>query len=306
MLFQRLCQVPHRALQTQRTNAIFVLWQFISYYKHQRMIDEAMIFFVFRSCVHIFYCVHYGSLWKSSRKKYAKTIKTPGRLFPFGLFHCLNEEKEERILLYSMNLILCTFGKWPRCPGKITQMALVLCSSITSFPGGSVVSLVAQRIKRLPAMWETRVRSLGWEDPLEKEMATHSSTLAWRIPWTEEPGRLQSMGSQRVGHDWATSLCQCRRCRRPGFNPWVGTIPGVGNGNPLVFLPGKIPQTAEPSGPQSIGSRKSQTWLSTQAQQHHQEQINFSNIPHSHLLRISFYLSPTLQPFKSEIIRENL
>ena len=62
-------------------------------------------------------------------------------------------------------------------------------------------SLVAQRIKRLPAMPETRVRSLGWEDPLEKEMATHSSILAWRIPWTEEPGGLQSTGSQRVGHD---------------------------------------------------------------------------------------------------------
>ena len=58
-----------------------------------------------------------------------------------------------------------------------------------------------QTVKRLPTMWETQVRSLGWEDPLEKEMATHSSTLAWKIPWTEEPGRLQSMGSQRVGHD---------------------------------------------------------------------------------------------------------
>ena len=57
-------------------------------------------------------------------------------------------------------------------------------------------SLVAQRIKRLPAMQETRVQFLGWEDPLEKEMATHSSILAWRIPWTEEPDRLQSMGSQ--------------------------------------------------------------------------------------------------------------
>ena len=62
-------------------------------------------------------------------------------------------------------------------------------------------SLVAQRVKRLPAMQETWVRSLGQEDPLEKEMATHSSTLAWKTPWTEEPGRLQSMGSQRVGHD---------------------------------------------------------------------------------------------------------
>ena len=69
-----------------------------------------------------------------------------------------------------------------------------------------VSSLVAQRLKRLPATQETWVRSLGWEDPLEKEMAPHSSILAWRIPWMEEPGRLQSTGSQRVGHDWATSL----------------------------------------------------------------------------------------------------
>ena len=66
--------------------------------------------------------------------------------------------------------------------------------------------LVAQMVKHLPTMRETRVQSLSWEDPLEKETATHSSTLAWKIPWTEEPGRLQSMGSQRVGHDLATGL----------------------------------------------------------------------------------------------------
>ena len=64
-----------------------------------------------------------------------------------------------------------------------------------------MASLVAQRLKRLPPMWETQVRSLGREDPLEKEMATHSSILAWRIPWMEEPGQLQSTGSQRVKHD---------------------------------------------------------------------------------------------------------
>ena len=61
-------------------------------------------------------------------------------------------------------------------------------------------SLVAQTVKHLPAMRETRVRSLGGEDPLEKEMATHSSTIAWKIPGTEEPCRLQSMGLERVGH----------------------------------------------------------------------------------------------------------
>ena len=62
-------------------------------------------------------------------------------------------------------------------------------------------SLVAQIVKRLSTMWETQVRSLSWEDPLKKEMAIHSRTIAWKIPWTEEPGRLQPMGSQRVGHD---------------------------------------------------------------------------------------------------------
>ena len=62
-------------------------------------------------------------------------------------------------------------------------------------------SLVAQVVKRLPTMRETQARSLGREDPLEKEMATHSSILAWKIPWTADPGRLQSMGLQRVGHD---------------------------------------------------------------------------------------------------------
>ena len=60
---------------------------------------------------------------------------------------------------------------------------------------------MAQTVKHLPTIWETWVQFLGWEDLLEKEMATHSSILAWKIPWTEEPGRLQSMGSQRVGHN---------------------------------------------------------------------------------------------------------
>ena len=64
-----------------------------------------------------------------------------------------------------------------------------------------LASLVAQRVKNPPAMWETWVRFLGWEDALGKGTATHSSILAWRIPWTEEAGRLQSMGSQRVGHN---------------------------------------------------------------------------------------------------------
>ena len=62
-------------------------------------------------------------------------------------------------------------------------------------------SLVAQTVKNLPAMQETQDASLGWEDPLEEEMATHSSILVWEITWTEDPGELESMGSQRIGHD---------------------------------------------------------------------------------------------------------
>ena len=75
----------------------------------------------------------------------------------------------------------------------------ILLFNFGGFPGGSEVKASAW-------MRKTQVQSLGREDPLEKEMATHSSILAWRIPWREEPGRLQFLGSQRVGHDWATSL----------------------------------------------------------------------------------------------------
>ena len=73
-------------------------------------------------------------------------------------------------------------------------------------PHDLLKTLVAQTVKYLPTMWETRVQSVGREDILEKEMATHSSILAWKIPWTEKPGRLQPMGLQRVRHDWAASL----------------------------------------------------------------------------------------------------
>ena len=126
-------------------------------------------------------------------------------------------------------------------------------SSLTRVSQVVWASLVAQRLKHLPGMLETRVRSLGREDPLEKEMATHSSTLAWRIPWREEPGRLQSMGSQWVGHNWATSLhftslhfpgglvvknhLQFRELR---FDPWARKIPWRRKWLPTpLFLPGK-------------------------------------------------------------------
>ena len=85
------------------------------------------------------------------------------------------------------------------------------------------ITLVAQMVKYLLAMRETRVQSLVWEDPLEKEMATHSSTLTWKILWTEEPGRLHSMGLQRVGHDSATSLSLACRWHHPYGRKWRGT-----------------------------------------------------------------------------------
>ena len=89
------------------------------------------------------------------------------------------------------------FGKGRRLPG--------IGSLPTPWSFNSALelrtSLVAQRVKHLPTMRETQVQSLGWEDLLEKEMATHSSILAWKIPWMEDSGKLQSMGSQRVGHD---------------------------------------------------------------------------------------------------------
>ena len=83
---------------------------------------------------------------------------------------------------------------WPReCRVTKSWMQFSLCHICMSW-----ASLVAQMVKHLPAMQETRVESLGWEDSLEKEMATHSSILSWRIPWAEEPGKLQSMGSQEL------------------------------------------------------------------------------------------------------------
>ena len=74
------------------------------------------------------------------------------------------------------------------------------CHSVRDFPGGADGKVSA-------TMRETQAQSLGWEEPLEKEMATHSSTIAWKIPWTEETGRLQSTGWQRVGHDWTLESC---------------------------------------------------------------------------------------------------
>ena len=93
--------------------------------------------------------------------------------------------------------------KVPKRPTRQLQFHL---SHFRVYPATYGTSLVAQMVKHRPTMQETQVRSLGWEDPLEKEMATHSRTLAWKIPWTMEHCRIRSMGSQRVKHNWATSL----------------------------------------------------------------------------------------------------
>jgi len=101
-------------------------------------------------------------------------------------------------------------------------------------------SLVAQMVKRLSTMRETRVWFLGWENRLEKDTAIHSSTIAWKIPWTEEPGRLQSMGLQRVGHDWVTSLSRT----------------GEGKGNPLQCSCLENPRDGGAGGLRSMGSHR--------------------------------------------------
>ena len=102
-----------------------------------------------------------------------------------------------------MSALICVMvSALSREPSK--RLCFHDCAEILKFWSWLILfkaSLVAQTVERLPTMWETEVRSLGGENPLEKEMATHSSTLAWKTPWTEEPCRLQSIGSQRVGHD---------------------------------------------------------------------------------------------------------
>ena len=96
---------------------------------------------------------------------------------------------------------------------------------------GNTASLVAQLVKNLPAVWETRVQSLGWEDPLEKEMATHSNILAWKIPWTEEPGGLRSMRLQELdglaikpSPPWASIVAQLVKNLPAVWETWVQSL----------------------------------------------------------------------------------
>ena len=95
--------------------------------------------------------------------------------------------------------VMMMMAREPSCRQRLSPKLSLFPNKL--LPHNNQASLVAQIVKNLPTMWETRVQSLGWEDPLEKEMATHSSILAWRIPWTEESGGLPSVGSQRIGHN---------------------------------------------------------------------------------------------------------
>ena len=133
--------------------------------------------------------------------------------------------------------------------------------------------LGGSEVNNPPVKQETQVRFLGWEDPLEKEIATQSSVLAWDIPWTEEPGGLQSTGLQRAGHDLVTkeqqqvgfpggSDGQESACSAgdPGSIPGLGISPGEGESYHFSILAWRIPWTEEPGGLQSMGSQ-SQTQL---------------------------------------------
>ena len=123
------------------------------------------------------------------------------------MYHSTNDNPKNDLLEFLIVPNSCP-GLFPEPWGLTWNIWFICCSRKQNLndPKVRLSSQVAQMVKRLPAMQETWVWSLGWEDPLEKEMATHSSILAWKIPWTEEPGRLQSVGSKRVRHDWMTLL----------------------------------------------------------------------------------------------------
>ena len=121
---------------------------------------------------------------------------------PVELFQILEDDAVK--VLHSICQQIWTTQQWPQDWKRSVFIPIPKkgnAKECSNYHTIALISHVAQRLKCLPGMQEARVRSLDREDPLEKEMATHSSTLAWRIPWREEPGRLQSMGSQRVRHD---------------------------------------------------------------------------------------------------------
>ena len=135
---------------------------------------------------------------------------------------------------------ILNYGTTREVPWLFFCLKIFRCIVLSVTLPSTEASFVAQTVKLLTTMRETRIWYLFQEDPMEKEMATHSSILAWKIPWTEEPGRLQSMGSKRVGHDWATSL----------LHFFAFCIP-------TVFLPRRCETSHLHCGQQDLDSRSS-------------------------------------------------
>jgi len=153
------------------------------------------IYFCFIDYAKTFDCVDHSKLENSWRDRNTKSPYLP----PEGSLACCNPWRHKEL---DMHVLFCK--GWLKLHDMWLWLLKEISLEVSNVKWES--SLVAQMVKHLPTMWETWVRSLGWEDLLEKEMATHSSTLAWRIPQMEEPGRLHSMGSQRVRHNWETKL----------------------------------------------------------------------------------------------------
>ena len=146
------------------------------------------IYLCFIDCARAFECVDHNKLWKI-----LKEVGIPNHLTCF--LGNLYAGQEATVKTGHGTTDWFQIGKGVRQGCILSPCLFNLCAEYIG------ASLVAQRLKCLPGMQKTQVRSLGQEEPLEKEMATHSGALAWRIPWREEPGALRSMGSQRVRHD---------------------------------------------------------------------------------------------------------
>ena len=166
-------------------------------------------------------------------------------------------------------------------------------------------------VKNLPAMQETWIWSLGWEDPLEKRMTTHSCILAWRTPWTEEPGGLQSIGLQRVGHNWATGLnwtdytavdnlaslvTQMVKNLPTIQEIWVWSLgwenPQEGKMATLSsILAWRIPWTEEPGRLQSMGSQRVRHNWETNTRTHARTHVLLDAVSYSYFLRLQLWHS---------------
>ena len=150
--------------------------------------------------------MHWRRKWQPTPVFLPGESQRQGSLVGCRLWGRTESDTTERLHFHcSLSLFMHWRRKWQPTPvflpGESQRQGSLVGCRLWGRTESDTASLVAQMVKNLPAMWETWVRSLIWEDPLEEGMATHSSVLAWRVPWTEEPHRLKSMGSQRAGHD---------------------------------------------------------------------------------------------------------